>query len=242
MSAGSIVVVPHQPGPLIRPTNDDESRDDLDELVDAMFPDIDERPGWFDAGLAVVGAALVAWGWIGSASTLVVVLGVAALGLGCILPLRSAWRRARARRVRRRHHSLLQKGMLLDASSVETSSLIDAYEELLRVLPHTPTDVALNATAAAHAAMLEVASLLGGRAATSDRAVDYVEQRRRAIAAVSSTLRRSISATSSVTDSPADADAVIEARELLDGIAPLNAVTRLEAIIAEADTSGRDHA
>jgi hypothetical protein len=57
--AERFVVVPWTPGPLIVPTSDERTRDEVDELVDELFgPDVDEKPGWFDAGLVAAGVAL----------------------------------------------------------------------------------------------------------------------------------------------------------------------------------------
>lgn len=106
------VVVPHRPGPLVSlgTSESQRGRDDLDELIDDLFPDVDEHPGWVDAGLAVLGTGLLAWASIGEAPAVVTVIGVIALALGCILPIRAAWRRARQRLEHRRREGLLEKG------------------------------------------------------------------------------------------------------------------------------------
>ena len=43
----NFVVVPHRPGPLLSldTGRSQRARDDLDELIDDLFPDVDERPG-----------------------------------------------------------------------------------------------------------------------------------------------------------------------------------------------------
>ena len=50
------VVVPHRPGPLISlgERRSQRGRDDLDEIIDDFLPEVEERPGWFDAALPPV--------------------------------------------------------------------------------------------------------------------------------------------------------------------------------------------
>jgi hypothetical protein len=112
VTADNIVVVPHRPGPRLPIETSDNRRgpDDLDALVDGLFPEVEERAGWVDATLAIGGAGFLAWAWIGSAPTIVTVLGIGMLALGGILPLRAAWRRARRRRERRRRETLAAPG------------------------------------------------------------------------------------------------------------------------------------
>jgi hypothetical protein len=94
---GDRIVVPHAPGPLVRPDAARRDRDDLDDVIDELFPDTDEPPGWFDAGLLGVAAALIGWALAGGPGWALVV-GVVCLALGVVLPVRWLWRRARARR------------------------------------------------------------------------------------------------------------------------------------------------
>ena len=159
----NFVVVPHRPGPLLSldTGRSQRARDDLDELIDDLFPDVDERPGWFDAVLVVVGAGLLAWAWTGEPPGVVTVLGVVALALGCILPMRAAWRRARRRREHRRRNGLLEQGVPIDVSSPSAAALVSAYEDLLRLANRSGSEFGDPAISAAHDALREVASLLG---------------------------------------------------------------------------------
>jgi hypothetical protein len=57
------IIVPRRPG-LLREyqARSRRPRDELDGLIDKLFgPTTDEKPGRFDAGLAVVGLSLAAW-------------------------------------------------------------------------------------------------------------------------------------------------------------------------------------
>src|SRR4029078_12719494 len=58
---GHFVLVPHVPGPLLRPASA-RQRDELDDLVDDLFGEPDERgPSAVDAVLVVAGLGLTAW-------------------------------------------------------------------------------------------------------------------------------------------------------------------------------------
>ncbi len=224
-----MVVVPDGPGPLVplEPVaGGGRGRDDLDELIDDLLPDVDDRAGWFDAGLLVVGAALLVWGLASGGSTLAVVAGVAALTLGCVLPLRTGWRRVAARRQGRRRSAVLAGGVPVDISSPTTSRLATAYAGLL-VAVGGDADGA-PAIAAAHGAVLEAATLLGGRVPTSDREREYVDQRTAAIEALAAAFGPTTGDGSPAT--------LVEARDELDEIAGFNAVSRLEELADEIRT------
>jgi hypothetical protein len=239
-----LVVVPHTPGPLISfdAAASGRGRDDLDELIDDLFPAVEERSGWFDAALLAVGVGLLAWSVLGTAPVIVTVLGVLALTLGCVLPIRGAWRRAQQHRERRRHEDLLEQGDLLDVSSPATASLVRAYGRLLDAAPRSGAELGDPAVSAAHAALLEVSSLLQGRAPVSERELGYVDQRAAAVADLVGALGEV--PTSTAGRSPDDAatvhpDALLDAREELDRITPFNSVTRLQELTAEARTQRR---
>lgn len=243
-SRRDFVVVPHLPGPLVAldTSRSERSRDDLDELIDDLFPDVEEGPGLFDAVLVVVGAGLLGWAWIGDAPGVVAVLGAVALALGCILPIRATWRRARQRREHRHRDVLLEQGIPINVSSPGAAALVGAYEELRRLANRSGPEFADPAISAAHGALLEVASLLKGRSPTSEREVGYVDKRAAVITELAVALRELPTPTESPTDDAphVDPDALIEAREELDQIAPFNSVTRLEELIAEARIQRRD--
>lgn len=232
------VLVPHRPGPLVSldTSRSERSRDDLDELIDDLLPEVEDGPGLFDAVLVGAGAGLLGWAWRGDPPGVAAVLGVVALALGCILPIRAAWRRAQQRRERRRREGLLEQGVPINVSSPTPAALIDAYEELLKLTNRSGREIADPAISAAHGALLEVASLLKSRAPTSEREVGYVDKRAAAIAELAGALRElSTGSEAAIADAlGVDPDVLVEAREEVDRMGPFNSVTRLEELIAEA--------
>ena len=235
-----VVVVPHRPGPLVpldrvRPPRE---RDDLDDLIDELVPDIDEGPGPFDLALVATGAGLLAWEAFGTAPSIVAAAGVAALGLGLILPLRTAWRRLRRRGEGRRRAEVLDRGVPLVVSSPGVATLVDSYTELVGLTERITPSIATPALAAAHGALAEVATLLGGRVPASEREIGYVRTRAKAVAELVATLRPSARAVAGAPDeaehhSDVGTDAVLSAREELDAITASSSVDRLDELTAE---------
>lgn len=217
-----MVVVPNRPGRLIRVDGrSGRPRDEFDDVIDELLPDTDEGPGWFDTALVAVGAALIAWSVIGTGPTLVLVLGVIAALLGCILPARSLLRRLS----RRRRSAVLAQGHPMQVSDPVMDRLTRAYNDLCTVLP-TVSDAA-SPLAAAHSAVVEVATLLNGRSPESAAERDYAAQRATAIEALTEALRHP--------DHPS-AEAMLRAREELDPIGGYNSLTRLGELTAELRT------
>lgn len=225
---GDVVVVPRAPGPLIRPDAGDtrRHRDDLDELIDELLPDSTEGPGLVDAGLLAGGAALVGWAAVGSPPTVAVVAGAAALGLGSILPVRAAWRALTGRR----RAAALGRGLPLQVAHPSLARLVAAYDALdgVGALPHS-------ARAAAHGAVLEVATLLEGRPPGSDRERNYVDVRADAVQELVRALREL---------DPAEGDGlsrdlVVEAREELDALGGVSALSRLDDVTEQVRARGR---
>jgi hypothetical protein len=228
-----LVVVPHEPGALIpfalsaRPRQPDA----LDELIDDLFPAVEEHTGWFDVALVAVGAGLLGWAAVATAPTIAVVVGVLAVTLGCVLPARGAWRRARHARDRRRREHLLRQGILLDISSPATATLAHAYEELIALPPRCPPDIDDPSISAAHIAVQEVATLLRGRAPDTDREIEYIELRMAAVSRLVAALRTQPTPGAS---REAQTDAVLDARAERDRFDALSSVARLEELTAEA--------
>jgi hypothetical protein len=224
--AGEHLLVPWAPGPLVDPhaPGDRDDRDDLDELVDELFPDVEGGPGVFDAALVAGGVGLLAWavatgqgrGWIAA--------GVVLLALGLVLPARSVLRRVGARRAG------WTEFLPLDTSDPAVRRLVDSHAEVLSIAARVGGDVADRAVAAAHRAVVETASLLGGRAPDVAAEQDYVQVRVAAIEALIAAVR----------DNPAlqrgehtERAAIAEARGELDAATGLGALRALGDLTAE---------
>lgn len=241
-----LVVVPHRPGPLVgldegRPGRE---RDDLDDLIDDLVPEVEVGAGWFDLALVAIGAGLLGWAALGTAPSIAAVAGAAALGLGVILPARTAWRRVPRRRDEQRRTALLGRGVPLAVSSAGVADLVHSYRELVRLAGRIAPAIATPALSAAHGAVAEVATLLGGRPPASDRELAYVEARREAVADLVATLRPLADAAGAGTpvateDGPdLSAEAVLRAREELDDLAGSSSVARLDELTAELRDRG----
>lgn len=222
---GAVVFVPAAPGRLVRPGR--HSSDGLDDLIDELLPDTDEGPGATDVALLAGGAAVIAWTVFGSPPAVATVAGVGALGLGSILPLRSAWRWLSGRR--RARHARLR----IDDAGV--ARLVAAYEALDGV-PATTAE----ARAAAHGALLEVASLLDGRTPASDAERRYVGARVTAVEALVAALLELEAAGPAAGGAPAP-ELVVQAREELDALGGVSALSRLDDVTAEVRARGRRH-
>lgn len=224
-----IVVVPHAPGPLVRPGGR-RPTDGLDDLIDDLLPDTEEGPGLTDAALIAGGGAVVAWSVAASPPVLATVAGVAAMGLGCILPLRSGWRWVAGRR--HAAGGAYSGGVPLRVDDGLLARLATAYSALDEVPATTGA-----ARAAAHGAVLEVASLLSGRPPASEAETRYVGVRVTAVEELVGALR-DLGAGGPRPQGPA-ADLVVAAREELDALGGVSALSRLDDVTAEIRDRGR---
>ena len=241
-----LVVVPHRPGPLVsldRRPGARRERDDLDDLIDELVPEVDEGPGWFDAALLAAGGGLLAWAALGDVSGTAVVAGVAALALGAVLPVRTAWRRVRRGRDARRRAALLGRGVPLDITSSRVADLVGSYRDLVDLAGRLSPELATPAISAAHGTLSEVATLLGGRVPASDREAGYVDVRAVAVADLVAALRALTAGPAAGPASPDDGpavspEAVLRAREEIDEIAASSSVTRLDDLTADLRDQG----
>ena len=218
---GERIVVPHAPGPLVRPDLPRRDRDELDEVIDELFPDSDEPPGWFDAGLLAAAVALVGWALAGGPGWALVV-GLGSLTLGVVLPARWLWRRARrAREIGR------SVGVPLPDDDPAVARLVQAYDELGELV----SGDADPARVAAHGAVLEVATLLDGRPADSAAEREYVANRASALEDLVGALRSRPRVTE---PGHLDPSLVAQARDELDALTDGGALGRLTELIARA--------
>jgi hypothetical protein len=239
-----VVVVPARPGPLMRPSAKvGRPRDDLDDLIDELLPDTDERPGRLDAAFVGGGALLAGWGVVHGDATGVVVLGAVVFVLGSVLPGRALWRRARARRDRLRRDDLVSRGVALRTSDLATRRLVAAYEALVFETSLAESAFGIRTLAAGHAALLETGTLLDGRLPASDKERAYALTRAMAIETLTQTLRdeRAIAAQHALEDvekseraRAEEREAVVLARNELDDLTGVNSLTQLDDLAAEA--------
>lgn len=226
------VVVPRVAGPLVRasdPVPRGRDRDDLDELIDELFPDSEGGPGWFDLTAVAAGLGLVAWAALADGLGWALVVGLGVLALGLVLPVRSAWRWAGSSRTARRRDALLARGVPLRTDDALTGRLVRAHDEL--VAAGSGGEWAGDpARPAAHQALLEVATLLEGRLPDSVAEREYVAVRAAAIEELAVELRRA--------DVPSagelDPGLVAEARVELDALSGGGSLTRLDDLTREA--------
>jgi len=230
-----VLVVPTRPGPL-RPFEAAATPDELDELVDDIFGGTtDERPGPFDLLLFVGGIALLGWGWL-TGGLVLVALGAVGLVLGLALPVRQLVASANARRTADRRRRLVGAGLLLDADDAATGGLVEAYGSLVRLSDGSTSPMGADALTAGHAAVREVASLLGGRRPATDAERAYVGRRTEAMRNVTASLLHS----GALRGTDGDADltapdsaarvAVVQARELLEADTGVGAVDELQRL------------
>jgi hypothetical protein len=183
------VIVPARPGPPVRLRDLERGRDEIDELLDDVFGEPDDRgPGAVDATLVVGGLGAIIGGQAASLSTVVTVCGAAAVALGAVLPLRSLWRSVGSARRASRLQALLGDGVLLRTDHPSIEQLLAAHQRLLSVTAPLATAPRARVHDVAHAALLEVASLLGGHPPSAEVEVDYVAARTHALEDLAATV------------------------------------------------------
>ena len=174
--------MPVRPGPIVRLGDLTRTRDEVDDALDDVFGRPDDRgPGPVDAALLVAGVGAVVAGQATSLPTVVTVGGVIAVVLGAILPLRSLWRRVDSGRQSRLLHAAIGDGVVLRADDPRVEELLAAHQRALDTAARLAVAPRARVAAVAHAAVLEVASLLAGRAPALETEVEYVSARVRAL-------------------------------------------------------------
>jgi hypothetical protein len=173
-----VVVVPSRPGPLVRLTDVERERDEIDAVVDDLFGLSDQRgPGLADAVLIAGGAGAIAVGMATSAPSVVTVVGIAVVVCGCVLPLRWMWDRIDDRRASARQRSLIGDGLMLRIDHPSTRRLVASYERLIATSASLAPAPRRRVGEVAHSAIVEVASLLDGGLPTDDAEVEYIVAR-----------------------------------------------------------------
>jgi len=238
---GHLVVVPRTAGPLVdvdgRTT---DTADEIDAAIDELFgTETDGSAGPLDAALVVGGLSLAGWSLLTAAAAPLFALGIGAVLLGIALPAHAVATDARARRRATARARAVGDGLALDASDPTVHALVDAYGACLGAATAPGLPYARDAAEAAHLAVVEVASLLGGGHPMADAEVEYVRKRTQAIGRLTLRLQR---ARRSRVEARLDADihrtspqqvwatALTEAREELEATGGLGSLDRLEAV------------
>jgi hypothetical protein len=187
------VIVPLRPGSLREyEPRSERPRDELDDLIAELFgPETDERPGLFDAGLAVAGLSLATWAIVLGGPSVALWAGIAAIVLGLALPARAVLRRfgrAPSGGPRRRTGD---QGFPLDASHPATLALIDAHARLMQVSSMKGRGHPDQVVSAGHEAVVEVARRLAGQPPDTPEKVRLVSMWTDALEALTQRVLRS---------------------------------------------------
>ncbi len=211
------------------------NRDEVDEILDEVFGQPDERgPSAADAVLLAGGGAAIVAGQVADLPGAVTVIGACAVAFGAILPIRSLWRRSAARRRAARVRAAIGDGTIVRTSNPVVQRLIAAHDRVVEqsaTLAHVPSRRVADV---AHAAMLEVATLLGGRSPVVPEEVGYVVARVDALDALAAT----------ITDprvgdgEPDQRRALVEARQEIDHLAGTSSL--ISAAALQRDLLGSD--
>jgi len=248
---GHLVVVPRTTGPLVDvDAAQTGAADELDAAIDELFGEpSDGSAGPVDAALVLGGIGLAGWSLLGGAPAVVLAAGVGAALLGLALPAHALATTARSRRRASARGRAIGEGLALDASDATVRSLIDAYGACLAATTAPGLPYARDAADAAHLAVVEVASLLGGGRPVAEAEVEYVQRRTEAIGQLTQRLRRShrqrveARLDASIHRAPADdgrATALTQARVELETATGLGSLDRLEAVRTTIEGGARD--
>lgn len=230
-SGDEVVVVPSEPGPLQRLPGA-RTPDEVDELLDDLFgPADDGGPGVADALLATGGGAAVVAGLVLS-TPVVLAAGVGAVLLGSVLPARSLWRQAQQRRLAVQRAEIVGSGTPLRVSSGAVADLVGAYEALFALVTTSPERVGADERAAAHAAVADVATVLGGGTPVDEDEVRFVRDRGDALAALVARL----SSSGASRDDAERRRARLAARQEVDRLSGSSSVDRLRQLADDQHT------
>jgi len=185
----SMVVVPARPGPLIRLNKFDQGPDEVGEILDELFGEPDDRgPGPADAVMILGGTGAVVASQIVELPGFVFIGGVISAGLGAALPIRSLWRRVGSAHHSRKLRGLIGDGTILRIDHTSTSQLYNAHRGLVGAASSMDPEPRRRVLDIAHAAVVEVASLLDGGIPGDPAEVRYVEARTKALTDLTATV------------------------------------------------------
>jgi hypothetical protein len=229
----SMVVVPSRPGPVVSLQSLEPGRTDIDEALDELFGEPDDRgPGIADAALVLGGGAALVVGFV-AGWPVAVVGGVCAAALGSVLPLRSLWRRVSSGRHAKVVRRAIGDGVLLRVGDPTLDRLMNAHRSVGEVDVADSSD-RVRADAVALAALREVATLLDGRLPNSAAELEYVVSRSQALEDLARALRDAPRRDSEAERSAA----LLAARREVEGLTGASSVADANGFAAEL--SGRD--
>lgn len=222
-----LVVIPDDPADIVPLAAIDRPRGDVDQALDEMFGEVDdEGPGATDAFLLAGGAVAVIAAQIAALPAVVLVGGLAGLGLGSVLPIRSGFRRLQAKRRMGRMTALIGQGHLLDTQHPVARELVTVHRQAFAAAELMSAPERLRTRSAAHALVVEVATLLDGHRPTTDAEVGYANERLatlRTLAAVANDTRGE--------RGPNERRAQVHARETVESLAGDSAIHQAEQLI-----------
>ena len=182
------VVVPSRAGPVRWLSEIDKPRGEIDLMVDDILGQVDDDgPGAADAVLVTGGAAAIVASQLAALPAAVLVGGIAAVGIGAILPVRSLIRRGKSSQRTKKISSLIGDGQLLHFGDPLIAELLAAYTEVLDRSARLTAAGELRSRSVAHGLVEEVATLLEGNPPTAAEA-GYVSARLTAIREVAELL------------------------------------------------------
>lgn len=226
--SADVVVVPSQPGRLLSLADIDRPRGEVDLVLDEMFGEVDtEGPGLTDAVLVGGGTCAVVASLIAGLPAAVLGAGIASIGLGAILPIRSVIRRGKQQRQSRKVRDLIGDGQLLNVSAASTREMAARHDSVL-ALTDTDSALGVRVTSIAHGLVEEVASLLEGRPPSTPGEEQYVAERSAALVDLNTALQEASKQT-------ADIDAALAARLAVESHADRSALTEAAELTRDLD-------
>jgi hypothetical protein len=170
-------------------------------------------------GILVLASQLASWP---IAATLA---GSAAIALGLVLPIRSLGRRLGSRRRSARVREAIGDGLLLRVDHPIVESLVDACDAVDTAAHGVTGPSKAQMTQVAHAAAVDVASLLDGRRPTTTAELDYVRSRVDALRELVA-----VAAAAGDVDERARRTAAVDARAEVDEAAGRSTIGEIEQL------------
>lgn len=223
-----MVVVPDDPAPIVALASIDGTRTEIDAALDDMFGEVDnDGPGVTDAVLLAGGSAAVIASLVAALPGFVLIGGLAGIGLGSILPIRSGLRQVRERKRTATIASTVGDGHLLDTRSRVVAETVRLHGEVFAAADSLDEPHRVRMRNVAHGLVVEIALLLEGRDVELPIETTYVAERRDA-------LRSLLAACGNVaTGRTGERQAMAEAQVLLDGQASNTALSEAADLAAE---------